>query len=140
MKTICINFVISTIILLLCGCHQESIIQPANIEFEGIDLYSNDNGLYYLGTISNNETDFKISSNKLLTRVGINGTIFLDMNGKPELEGYWGSISVSNSHNFYLYQIHINTNNSTKNRHYLFKFGNGNTYSIINIQQYYIND
>lgn len=138
MKSFYISFALTITILLFCSCHQESTIQSAYLKFEGIDLHSSDNGLDYFCTISPNEAEFKIYCSKLLTRVGTNGVIFVANNGKPELEGYWGSITVSEKDKLYLYQIHINTNNSGKNRNFQFKFGTGDTFCFINIQQLFI--
>ena len=72
-----------------------------------------------------------------MSRVGVNSVICIDNNGKPEIEGYWGNITLSQNNNLYLYQIHIKSNNSGKDRYFQLKFGSGETFCIVNVLQQY---
>lgn len=87
--------------------------------------------------ISETDNLFIIYSNRPLSRVGVNSVICMDNNGKPEIEGYWGNITLSKNNNLYLYQIHIKSNNSGKDRYFQLKFGSGETFCIVNVLQQY---
>lgn len=137
MKSIFVNLFSFIIIFMFCGCDKENSIQTALIEYDGIVLNSNDDGLHYSGEISEADNLFKIYSNRPLSRVGVNSVVYVDNNGKPEIEGYWGDITLSKSNNLYLYQIHINSNNTGKERHFLFKFGVGETFCVVKVLQQY---
>lgn len=137
MKSIVVNLFFFIIIFMFYGCNKENSIQTAMVEYDGIVLYSNDDGLHYFGKISETDNLFKIYSNRPLSRVGVNSVICIDNNGKPEIEGYWGNITLSQNNNLYLYQIHIKSNNSGKDRYFELKFGSGETFCIVNVLQQY---
>lgn len=121
MKSIVVNLCFFIIIFMFYGCNKENSIQTALVEYDGIVLYSNDDGLHYFGKISETDNLFIIYSNRPLSRVGVNSVICMDNNGKPEIEGYWGNITLSKNNNLYLYQIHIKSNNSGKDRYFQLK-------------------
>lgn len=135
MKSIGVYISLVVIMLLFGGCHREMVIQTTCTHYNGISLYSNDDGIHYSGTISKEATYFEIYSHRPLTRVMVDRVVCVAMNGGPELEGYWGKIIVSHSNDLYLYQFNLTPNNDTKDRNFQFDFGSGDTFCVVKILQ-----
>lgn len=128
-------FLLTIITFLFWGCENENIATSAITAYSGIELQTSDNGVNYVGTLSEGPAEFSILSKKTLNRVIINKTLLIDMSGMPEMGGTWGSISVVQSNNGYSYRFVLNANSSTKTRYFKFTFGGGDVVSIVNLEQ-----
>lgn len=121
--------------LLIAGCSKDDETVPLDISFQGVTLQSSDGGLTYTGKVPSSGLDFIIMSSEPLLKIKVDGVVYIEDDGRPQLSGYWGNIFISISGAIFATNIHLCENTSERNRTITLKYGKANDRCIINLVQ-----